>query len=490
MMSPEEVLMTSLHPTLQAVNNYATGQTDFAKMQYLNQLKRNQELQDAATRRSQELQDFSTRAKEARELFAIHTSAQSKLNKEQAKYAEDRADKRYAEARKEAEETAKRQADRLTLEQKQMAIRNLQVEHAKNGFSFPEKGDMTDEQYLVKLSGNMAEKSEAKKAKDEAKDAENAAQVAGSFDDRNKRIAQHARSTVEGQITPEFVDQAFLKRALQLRVGVDADGNFGDPDRAKKLQDDYLRSKGNTTILGLTPAQAGQMKEQIRKELVNKLTIELLRTELYTDQIKNNSAQAAMILRQTPGASELYIKKYSSEIPDELKVGDAPPPPPPPGSGAGATAPTHSFNDIIAARIGMGDQTPTAPTAMPQATFLLPTPDAAAAKISPMISAGNPGNNTVTVPPEVSPLALRRNPMGKIVATGNGPIPAEAMPSWGGFMRGVKGAAGWGWDFFKDVMDANSRTAALEASRPQPETPATMPSAFAPFGPTFYFNQQ
>ena len=78
-MSPEEVLLTTMQPTLRALDNRAQGGVDFAKAQYLNAVQQG----NSAT-------DFARRAQEAQRMFALNAG----LTRETQKNIADREDQR------------------------------------------------------------------------------------------------------------------------------------------------------------------------------------------------------------------------------------------------------------------------------------------------------------------------------------------------------------------------------------------------------------
>ncbi len=136
--SPEEILALSLQPTMQAVNNYAAGQTDMAKLQYL-----------SAVKRKQEADDFARSAQQAREMLALHNQAQAAQADRSNKYIADREDKRQTELTKREDLRQKAMLDRMTSEEKQRTIRGLITDLGGNAVSRA-KGE-SDDDYIVKL---------------------------------------------------------------------------------------------------------------------------------------------------------------------------------------------------------------------------------------------------------------------------------------------------------------------------------------------------
>ena len=233
MPSPEEILALSLQPTMQAVNNFAAGQTDMAKLQYLN-----------AVRRSQEAEDFIRNAQQAREMLALHTQAQAEQADRTNRYLSDREDarQRYGEKREDLrqKELTKREdlrqkamLDRMTAEEKQRTIRGLIVDLSGDAVSRA-KGE-SDDDYIGRLIAATNKRKEDRTAAN--------TKAIGVFDSR----ISEKQTAIDNILNPEQdpqkqtflnaeVDRQLLPYLSQQLTARDENNNPIVPDGNKKLK--------------------------------------------------------------------------------------------------------------------------------------------------------------------------------------------------------------------------------------------------------------
>ena len=314
--APEEIIAAGLAPMQQAVSQYANGQTDLAKLRYLNGVK---QIQDD--------RDFARQAQEARALFALHQQASNVAAERQAKYVADREDAR-AKASDERqritqkgmderqaatiEASEKRQAAdiKARLEQmdegdKQRTIRELIT---KNGLTLARNPGQTSDDYIMSLL----------KAKDDKEntDAEDAAKTILSYDQRINEHRDAVKQAAATLVTPDVLEKSFLAAAIARKVGIDEDGNLLS-DKASIAKKDSLIAqyykarqtdpKGAARVV--FGADSDALRAAVYDGIVNKQAEALMLAPANAKVIEGYADRASQVLNRHPKAAEILAKR-------------------------------------------------------------------------------------------------------------------------------------------------------------------------------------
>lgn len=299
-MSPEEVLLTTMQPTLRALDNRAQGGADFAKAQYLN-----------AVQQANSATDFARRAQEAQRMFALNAG----LTRETQKNIADREDQRqenYLERdeqrqKNELEKAEKAQAwlfDRMTAQKKQEKIDEIETILGTLAPEVPKTATL--EQKLKLYSDKLSEVVER-----------NLTSIDKNIEAFKKSVAKAAKA----QITPEALEAQFVREAIAARVGVTMDESgkptFLDQAKADELQKRYsqalVASQGNrdTAAQQVFGVSALALRDQLKEQLTEQYQEALLRTPAYAKQLEALVTQRTRMESQSPAAN---FRKLANSI--------------------------------------------------------------------------------------------------------------------------------------------------------------------------------